>query len=171
MIQLNQKFKTLLAFTLTVLMAFSVSAGQVGSNKFPDNPDQNKTPGHLCENPDSTRYPENIKYCERNVDTGLKNRIIAEYDKELGYGIRKMNRGDFKIDHFIPLSIGGSNDIENLWPQHKSVYKFSDPLELHVFELMQKGKIKQVEAIRVIKECKLNLDRCAELDEYLKKLY
>lgn len=151
-----------------VSQAFS---GQIGQNKFPDGPDSAKTPGALCVNPDETRYPENIKYCERNVDTSLKNRIINEYDKELGFDIKKMPRGDFKIDHFIPLSIGGSNDIENLWPQHKTVYRHSDALELKVFELMQKGKIKQVEAIRVIKECKLNLGRCAELDQYLKSMY
>ena len=81
-----------------------------------------------------------------------------------------MNRGEFKIDHLIPLCAGGANTESNLWPQHKSVYKHTDPLELEVFNLIGKAKIKQSEAIRVIKECKLNLDRCAELLDYLKRL-
>ena len=81
-----------------------------------------------------------------------------------------MPRGDFKIDHFIPLSIGGSNDESNLWPQHKSVYQFSDPIESLLANLIASDRISQDEAIRVTKECKLNLDRCADIVEYLKGL-
>jgi hypothetical protein len=162
----------LLSSLLVVLAVSSqLFAGQIGQNKFPDGPDPVKTPGTLCDRPSEIRYPEKIKYCHRSVESSLKNRIINEYDRELGFDIKKMNRGDFKIDHFIPLSIGGSNNETNLWPQHKSVFKYSDPLESKAFELLQRGKIKQVEAIRVIKECKLNLGRCEELDHYLKSMY
>jgi hypothetical protein len=155
---------------VTILTSTSLIAGQQGSNKYPDGPNTNKTPGAICENESEYRYPEHIKYCERNVSTSTKNKIIAEYDKEFGFDCQKMNRGDFKIDHFIPLSIGGSNDVKNLWPQHKSVYKITDPLESEVANLIVKAKIKQADAIRVIKECKLNLGRCPELLDYLKKL-
>ncbi len=141
------------------------------SNKFPTNPDPQMTPGKLCTKPSSHRYAENIAYCERDVSSGKKNQIIAAYDSELGFQIRQMNRGDFKIDHFIPLSIGGSNDVENLWPQHKSVYAYSDIIESELSNLMVDGKIKQKEAITVIKECKLNLSRCADLQKYLKSLH
>jgi hypothetical protein len=158
-------------FVLLLLTLSTIAtAGQYGGNKFPDGPEISKTPGVLCSDSTNYRYPERIKYCERNVGTGLKNQVIADYDKEFGYNIKKMNRGDFKIDHFIPLSIGGANDAKNLWPQHKSVYAYSDPLESEVSNLIVRGKIKQAEAIRVIKECKLNLGRCAELGDYLKSL-
>ena len=71
----------------------------------------------------------------------------------------------------IPLSIGGANTKENLWPQHKSVYQYSDPIESHVANLIAQAKIKQAESIRVVKECKLNLGRCEELQSYLESLY
>ncbi len=167
---MKTKLTSLLFLVLTTLTSLSSFSGQIGNNKFPDGPSLHTTPGVLCTTPTEYRYPEHIKYCERNVGTGLKNQIIARYDKELGFNIRQMPRGDFKIDHFIPLSIGGANDEGNLWPQHKSVYKFSDPLESEVANLIAKAQITQVEAIRVIKECKLNLDRCAELHDYLKSL-
>lgn len=140
------------------------------SNKFPTQPDLVMTPGKLCTH-GVKRYAQQITYCERDVDSSTKRQIIADYDRKLGYQIRSMNRNDFKIDHFIPLSIGGSNDVANLWPQHKSVYEYSDRLESHVANLMTENKIKQAEAIRVIKECKLNLPRCPELEDYLKSLY
>lgn len=156
---------------VSLFMSLQSFAGQIGNKKFPDGPDQRTTPGDLCKNSNNYRYPEHIKYCERAVDPGLKAEIIANYDREFGYDIRQLPRGDFKIDHFIPLSIGGSNDVKNLWPQHRSVYKYSDTIELQVFELISKGKIKQVDAIQAIKDCKLNLDRCSDISDSLKQLY
>lgn len=153
-----------------VLLVCAVSTS-FARQDIPEGPHPAKTPGSLCANSTTLRYPEKIKYCDRDVPTGLKKRIIQEYDVEFGYEIQQLPRADFKIDHLIPLSIGGSNDISNLWPQHKSVYAYSDPLETSVFELISVGKIKQAEAIRVIKTCKLNLGRCAEMGDYLKSLY
>ena len=139
------------------------------NEKYPNGPDAEMTPGKLCVN-GKTRYAQQIIYCERSVSSGEKNAIIADYDQELGYKIRTMNRMDFKIDHFIPLSIGGSNDVENLWPQHKSVYAYSDKLELLLFQAMEADKIKQMDAIRVIKECKTELTKCSSLEDYVSGL-
>lgn len=164
-----QGFKNLIAALLISVLVPSVYA-YPHSNKYPAGPDPVMTPGKLCDH-GIKRYEEGITYCERDVHSELKRQIIAEYDRKLGYQIRSMNRQEFKIDHFIPLSIGGSNDPENLWPQHKSVYEHSDKLESHVANLIKASRIKQAEAIRVIKECKLNLDRCADLEDYLESLY
>ncbi len=139
------------------------------SDKYPIHPDQQMTPGKLCER-GTKRYAQQITYCERNVSSGEKNAIIADYDNELGFKIRSMNRGDFKIDHFIPLSIGGSNDVENLWPQHKSVYAYTDRLELLLFQAMEADKIAQAKAIEVMKECKLDLPKCAGLEDFVSDL-
>lgn len=136
------------------------------TGKYPIQPDPEMTPGKLCER-GTKRYAQQITYCERSVSGGEKNAIIADYDQQLGFKIRTMNRMDFKIDHFIPLSIGGSNDAENLWPQHKSVYAYSDRLELLLFQAMEADKIQQMEAIRIIKECKLDLPKCAGLEDYV----
>ena len=138
--------------------------------QFPTNPDPNMTPGALCTDPTIKRYAEQIDYCNRAVSTATKNAVIKSYDQQLGFQIESMNRQDFKIDHFIPLSIGGANSVLNLWPQHKSVYQYSDPLEQQLSTLMTLNKIKQAEAVNVMKECKLNLPRCADLSAYLDTL-
>lgn len=160
----------LFAAVLVLILSVASYALDVGPYKIPEGPHPQMTPGSLCANSTTYRYPEHIKYCDRSVSTGTKNRIIQQYDQKLGFDIEKLPRGDFKIDHFIPLSIGGANDISNLWPQHKSIYAYSDPLEADVFTLISAGKIKQAEAVSIIKECKLNLGRCAELGDYLKSM-
>jgi len=119
---------------------------QYDQGRFPVGPNDNLTPGKLCDRPDYYRYPEKIAYCERNVEKELKAEIIRTYDRELGFEIGLMNRMDFKIDHLIPLCMGGSNDEDNLWPQHASVYNRTDPLEPALCELMSQGRMKQAEA-------------------------
>lgn len=128
------------------------------TDRFPQHPDADKTPGATCSNPSTYRYPERIPYCERNVSTSTKRSIIDEYDREFGYTIGAMNRGEFKIDHFIPLCMGGSNDRSNLWPQHRSVYDITDPMEGPLCELMAAGLMLQAEAIDTIRYAKLHLD-------------
>lgn len=159
------------ARSLFLVLTLVFSALTAGANdRFPRGPVESMTPGSLCENSPIRRYPEGIVYCERDVDTQLKREIIKMYDRQFGYSIGQMNRMDFKIDHFIPLSIGGSNDISNLWPQHKSVYEKTDELEFLLSQKIAAGRIKQIEAVRVIREAKTNLDRVPDLTDYVNSL-
>ena len=70
-----------------------------------------------------------------------------------------MPRADFKIDHYIPLCAGGSNDESNLWPQHESVYQITDPLEPLVCEKMAAGKLTQAQAIELVRQAKNDLSK------------
>ena len=88
-----------------------------------------------------------------------KQEIIKMYDAKLGYSIGRMNRQDFKIDHYIPLCMGGSNDISNLWPQHKTVYQITDELEGLLCVKMANDRLTQSKAIQLIQDAKNNLDR------------
>ena len=59
--------------------------------------------------------------------------------------------------------MGGSNERINLWPQHESVYKMTDPLEPALCDKMAQGKILQAEAMDLIRQAKLNLDQVPEI--------
>lgn len=128
-------------------------------------PDPDMTPGSLCQNPDSQRYPEQINYCRRNVSKSTKNFVIKKYDQELHFKVSNMNRGDFKIDHLIPLCMGGSNQVDNLWPQHRSIYGITDKLEQRLCEALSKAVLTQNEAVERI----LNLKRRLELAPAIQK--
>lgn len=142
-----------------VLLAstYGLAAGRQGT--FPIEPNETITPGKVCDRPTEFRYAEHIAYCERNVSTGTKAAVIRQYDVELGFSIEQMERMDFKIDHFIPLCMGGSNDSENLWPQHKSVYVHTDPIEQGLCDLMVRGQLSQSEAMIMIRQVKHDLSQ------------
>lgn len=143
------------------------NGGGSGSAPFPTHPDLSVTPGAVCKMADELRYPEQIKYCSRDVGSDLKRTIIAQYDRDFGYRIQAMSRGDFKIDHFIPLCMGGANERANLWPQHRSVYVKTDGIEMKLCLLLSFGSIKQVDAIDKIKHVKFNLNEAAALESTL----
>lgn len=149
---------------------FLVATNAFATGTYPKGPDQQLTPGEICTEQRVFRYPEHIAYCERNVATDTKRQVIKTYDQNLGYSIQSMPRGQFKIDHYIPLCMGGGNDKENLWPQHESVYTITDPLEQEACEKMAAGKLLQAKAIELIRQAKNHLDQVAEIRAYIRSL-
>ncbi|WP_141731344.1 hypothetical protein [Oligoflexus tunisiensis] len=139
--------------------------------RYPMAPDESMTPGTTCQSPSEYRYPERIPYCNRSVSTSHKNKIIKTYDKTFNYTIGSMPRNDFKIDHYIPLCMGGSNDTANLWPQHKSLYVYTDSLEQRLCLYLERGRMKQVDAIAYMKYVKNNLDAVESVEDEIESTY
>lgn len=158
-----------LGLVVSFVQLLAVNPG-VATEAFPVAPDERLTPGDLCSRASHFRYPEHIAYCSRSVAKGLKKQIIKEYDQVLGTSVEEMNRQDFKIDHFIPLCMGGSNESENLWPQHRTIYTITDPLEQVACEKMAQGKLKQLDAVEMIKRAKNDLREVPRVFKYLKEL-
>jgi hypothetical protein len=78
-------------------------------------PDANCTPGAIFSNVTADQvctpgYSSSV----RNVPQSVKKQVYAEY------GITSHTTGQYEVDHFIPLELGGSNDISNLWPEPAS---------------------------------------------------
>ncbi len=137
---------------------------------YPTSPQPSLTPGSLCTTPNSRRYPEKIAYCDRNVESELKDQIVKKYDATFGYRINSIGRRNFKIDHYIPLCMGGSNAETNLWPQHPTVYEITDPIEPLLCNQMALGLMKQSEAIRLIKLVKNDLRQAPRILQSLQEL-
>jgi hypothetical protein len=138
------------------------------ADHFPKGPELSVTPGSICDHPDSYRYPEKIAYCTRNVNGSLKQEVIDEYNTKLGYQI--LIRSQYKIDHFIPLCMGGSNNKDNLWPQHQTVYAITDNLEFIACEKMKAGRLNQRKAMDLLREAKLNLDKAKDIEAEINAL-
>lgn len=157
--------KTSLA-RIFVLSAFALSFSLTSfADHYPVAPDENLTPGSLCNTPSEYRYAERIPYCKRDVDSSLKWEIIKEYNSKLGYQIQ--DRPKYKIDHYIPLCMGGSNNKDNLWPQHESVYEITDQVEHETCEELKSGSITQKAAVELIREAKRDLKSAKRIKAHL----
>jgi hypothetical protein len=112
-------------------------------------PDPMLTPGKLCTPEDPNflefRYKEHIPYCQRNVPTAVRNGVAN------AYGVPVASLKNYEMDHFLPLSAGGSDDATNLWPQPHELALEKDMLELEVFDGMNAGTMTQAEAIAKIR--------------------
>lgn len=85
------------------------TSGCVSSNALPD---AACTPGSVF--PDATKehvctpgYTSQV----RNVPESVKDEVYA------AYGVTSHEPGQYEVDHLVPLELGGSNDIANLWPE------------------------------------------------------
>lgn len=159
----------MLQIILGLLITISSFAGSTFKAEFPTGPESTLTPGSLCDRPDAYRYPERIPYCNRDVDSSLKNDVFREY-RDDGYRLNPKDRQKYKIDHLIPLCAGGSNEEDNLWPQHVSIYTLTDPLEGVGCDKLKEGLIKQTELIKLILSAKKDLNLVPEVLRKLQSL-
>jgi hypothetical protein len=139
---------------LTLLLAFSTLLPPIADASFPFTPHEEITTGSLCTTSDQDfrefRYKERIPYCKRSVSSSEKRKIYESY------GVAVHCRKEYTIDHFIPLSLGGTNHANNLWPEHKSVKSLRKNLEFELFQKLEAGRITQQEAVEAIIEAKFN---------------
>lgn len=164
----------LASYSILFFAALSVFHSQLifaaSEAAFPLAPHAELTPGSLCDTPNARRYAEEIPYCNRNVSSATKQQIMRTYDQTLGYQILTLDRAQFKIDHYIPLCMGGSNKVDNLWPQHASVYSKTDAIEATACEKMSAGRLRQVEAVEYIRRAKADIRQADEILRSVQKI-
>jgi hypothetical protein len=74
-------------------------------------PDPACTPGDVLPVTKADICQSGYSSSVRNVPDSEKNQVYAEY------GVTSRNPGEYEVDHFVSLELGGSNDISNLWPE------------------------------------------------------
>lgn len=88
----------------------------------------------LVPNPKLT--PGKVAVTEKDrggVNVAMEQKVFARYK------LPWQRRPQFKIDHLIPLELGGADAIENLWPQRTGVRPYgSDRKELLTEVLLAK---------------------------------
>lgn len=88
---------------------------------------QTKTAGCIAHGglPDSACTPGAIfthatpqQICTYGYARSVRNVLYSEKDQAYAeYGISHHSPGQYEVDHLIPLELGGSNDLANLWPE------------------------------------------------------
>jgi hypothetical protein len=91
---------------------------------------QTKTSGCVAQGglPDSACTPGAIfanatvqEICTPGYSSSVRNVPFSEKDQAYAeYGIHSHYAGQYEVDHLVPLELGGSNAIANLWPEAAS---------------------------------------------------
>jgi len=123
------------AFAFLLFIAQAVLAAQ----PTPILPDSKLTSGDTFDvTAQDVRVPGYAKKV-RAVPAWLKRQAYAEY------GITQYKTGDYEVDHLIPLSLGGSNSIRNIWPQSTKTSPWNsfvkDALERKLHKLVCAGQL------------------------------
>lgn len=151
-----------------LVVVSNISLAQSFIAEYPVRPVAKLTPGELCDRPSRYRYPENIAYCERDVSTLQKDEVFRAY-RQAGYKLSYEQRSSYKIDHYIPLCAGGSNNNENLWPQHLSIYNITDSIEKLGCDKMALGKVTQKRFVQLIMIVKNDLSKANAVRQELSR--
>lgn len=91
-------------------------------------------PGATAEQVCRSGYASSV----RNVSQSTKDDVYAEY------GITSRAPGQYEVDHLVPLELGGSNDIANLWPELSTTAPGSnekDKVENYLHDQVCAGKM------------------------------
>ncbi len=156
-------------FHATKALDSSLNEPIAASADYPLAPIASLTTGVECTKSTTTRQPGNFLYCVRNVSKNEKDQVIQSYD-DLGYHLQNLDRGKIKIDHMIPLCMGGANDRKNLWPQYETVYKRTDPLEASLCVAFTNGYITREEAKEQMHYAKENLNEAISMYDKIQAL-
>ncbi len=135
-----------LLFVLVTILSIQTSQAS-----FAVKPNHALTPGKICTPTDADfygyRYKEHIAFCTRDITVEEKQKVANQYG-----GIPQSQWSNYEFDHLIPLSIGGSNDSTNLWPQPIAEAKIKDKLEEQLYLQMSAGTITQAAAVKKIND-------------------
>ena len=103
-------------------------------------PDNDCTPGAVFQ--DATKEKicvQGYTKTVRSVSTNLRKQVFAEYG--ISY---PQSFGSYEVDHLIPLSLGGSNNIANLFPEAAEPapgFKEKDVVENYLHEEVCAGRV------------------------------
>jgi len=111
----------------------------LGQQPTPILPDPSLTPGSTfgvsAEDICVPGYTKKV----RNVPEAIKREVYQEY------GVTSHGPGDYEVDHLIPLELGGSNSIKNLWPESHRTSPWNaqvkDRLEDKLHKLVCSGQL------------------------------
>ncbi len=135
-----------------VLLSFYAQAYEV-----PLRPNPEVTTGDYCDPRDNHfegyRYKEKVATCYREVSKERKAHVYEIY------GVPERCRRQYTIDHFVPLSMGGSNEKTNLWPEHKDIKATRQNLEQALYLQLKDGTISLRRALQMIRHAKMNPPR------------
>lgn len=129
-----------------LMLVFNLSGLALTQERYPHLPDSRLTPGEAVDVTADDLCKPGAVDLEDRVPVALKRQVFDTY------GIAPSEMG-YNVDHLIPVSLGGSNSIKNLWPQPLSgkwTHRMKNRLERRMREIVCSGELELKHAQREI---------------------
>jgi hypothetical protein len=100
-------------------------------------PNPRLTPGATLELTEKELCERHFESSERTIPIALKSQVVDRYAINL-------DAGGYNVDHLIPVGLGGSNSVKNLWPQPLAgewSYFKKNQLEARLRKIVCKGEL------------------------------
>lgn len=110
-----------------VSLFLAISSQQTSASTAPGAYDASATSSAVCTLGYARRH--------RNVPYRIRDRVYN------AYGLARGHRRGYVIDHLIPLELGGTNTIANLWPQPRPESKRKDRDEGRLHDQVCNGEM------------------------------
>lgn len=140
--------RLVVAVVLLLAVADRACALSVPSVSAPTMPDPRKTPGDVLTTDPRVICAPGYAQAVRTVSEALRAQVFQSY------GVVNPPPGKYQIDHLIPLELGGSRGLRNLWPQSYGTpgvnATVKDRLEARLHKLACEGAISFDTARRAI---------------------
>jgi Protein of unknown function (DUF3761) len=130
---MKRGFSTAFLAIVVGLVLVSSAAG-ASSTK----PDAVLTPGSTSATVNQTTIKTTICADSQgaiNASAGPTTKVFVRY------GIAKRKRSAYVVDQLIPARLGGSNVVENLWPEKRAEAESKDAVEARLHDLVCSGQV------------------------------
>jgi hypothetical protein len=115
-------------------------------------PDISATPGKLCTSNDldydGNKYGSKVPTCRGTVTDKMKLSVVKSYN------IKESDISKFEFDHYVPLALGGANDVSNIWPAPKDVVVAKKTYVDGIVAQLRDNKISPENAVAMAKSWK-----------------
>jgi 5-methylcytosine-specific restriction endonuclease McrA len=105
--------------TLALTLASALTAAR--ADTWPRSPDHHLTPGKTVDITLTKICSTSWGTDQRLVSEEMKQQVIAAYHFDVGKCPKSNLQGKLvrrvEIDHLVPRSLGGADDVANLWPE------------------------------------------------------
>ena len=147
---MSRSTKVILFVLLVFALCLGVYVWKSSSHHVSYYPNPKLTPGKIDPNETKEKVciPNHTKET-RHVTLAMKREVF------LRYGVAYEDHEDYEVDHFIPLVLGGANDVENLWPEPgepRPGYHEKDIVEVYLHRRVCKGELSLSEAQEAIRK-------------------